>query len=91
MKLFRDYQTSLSGQLVASLHNTPEEYRTPCFLLHQVHNQGDYYSKGMPIQEWHSRGYMKRLKNYSREKVSDELFKLPQGYEEYSPIGVSAE
>ncbi len=90
MKLFRDYQISLSGQLVASLHNTPEEYQTPCFLKHQVFNQGDYYSKGLPIQEWHSRGYMRRLKNYTHEKVSDELFTLPPGYEQYSPIGVGA-
>lgn len=91
MKLFRDYQIIMSGQLVASLHNTPEEYHTPCFLLHQVYNQGEYYARGLPIQEWHSRGYMRMLKNYTHEKVSDELFKLPQGYTEYSPIRVAPE
>lgn len=91
MKLFRDYQISLSGQLVASLHNTPKEYQTPCFLLHQVYNQGEYYSQGLPIQEWHGRGYMRILKNYTREKVSDDLFKLPKDYTEYSPVGVAPE
>ncbi|TNF38643.1 MAG: hypothetical protein EP315_00980 [Gammaproteobacteria bacterium] len=89
MKLFHDYQLTLSGQLVGSLHNTPEEYRTPCYLLHQVYNEGAYYNSGLPIQEWHERGYLRVLKNFTREKVSEALLKIPQHYKQYSPIGGS--
>ncbi len=84
MKVFHEYQKVLSGQQVKSIRHTPVEMQTPCFLVDQVYNDGAYYLEGLPVQEWHSRGYAKFLKDYKQEKVNPELFLLPDGYKEYS-------
>jgi hypothetical protein len=84
MAVFQTYQLVLSGQQVISLRHTPAEMQTPCFLVDQIYNDGAYYSVGLPVQEWHSRGYAKILTNYKQEKVKQDLFSLPEGYKEYS-------
>jgi len=84
MKAFVEYQNVLSGQQAKIISHTPAEMQTPCFLLDQVYNAGDYYRLGLPVQEWHSRGYVKLLKDYKREKVGDEWFVLPDGFGRYS-------
>ena len=84
LKVFKQYQNVLSGQQVKLLNNTPLEMQTPCFLVDQIYNTGEYYDQGLPVQEWHRRGYMKILKNYQSKKVNTELFKLPESYKKYS-------
>ena len=84
MKVFYEYQKILSGQQVKSINHTPIEMQTPCFLIDQIYNDGAYYLEGLPVQEWHSRGYAKILKDFKHEEVSQELFLLPEGYKEYS-------
>ncbi|MFW2371643.1 MAG: hypothetical protein ACN4GM_00860 [Gammaproteobacteria bacterium] len=84
--MFRDYQQVLSGQQVQSLFNTPEDMRSPCFLIDQVFNTGEYYDQGLPVQEWHSRGYVRLLKDVKPLKVDETLFSLPENYQEYSPL-----
>ena len=80
------YQNLLSGQLVSSLSNTPEEMRTDCMLVDQVYNTGELYDKGLPIQEQHSSGYVKVLVNFTHQLVDKSLFKLPEGYRQYQPF-----
>lgn len=86
-QLFQAYQKVLSGQSVASLERTPKEFRTPCFLTDEVYNGGDYYQLGLPVNEWHARGYTRLLQDFGSANVSVKLFTLPKGYSEYEPLG----
>lgn len=85
-EMFRNYQMVLSGQQVQSLFNTPQEMRNPCFLIDQVFNAGEYFDQGLPVQEWHSRGYVRLLKDVKSLKVDEKLFSLPENYQEYYPV-----
>ena len=78
------FQRIISGKNIASLENTPEEYKTPCYLVDQVYNNGDYYSKGFPIQEWHSNEKRRQLMNYEDAEVDAAIFKIPEEYRQYS-------
>jgi len=89
--IFRQYQRIVAGQQVMNLDSTPEEYRTACFLADQVYNDGAYYEKGLPIQELHSNGKKKLLKDYKKKKISTKMFDLPDNYREYSLQKRSAE
>jgi len=84
LKAFIEYQDVLSGQQVRILHNTPKELHSPCLLVDQVYNAGSYYQIGLPIQEFHSRGYVKRLIDYRHIKVKAEWSVLPEGFKRYS-------
>ena len=86
MRIFHQYQLVLSGQQVVMINNTPQEMQSPCFLLDQVYDDGDYYNKGLPIQLWHSRGYARLLVDFKKEHVPAELFFLPSGYSMYEPV-----
>lgn len=83
-KSLQRFQKTISGQHVASLEKTPEEYRTPCYLVDQVYNKGVYYNKGLPIQEWHSNEKRRQLMNYEAAEVDAAIFKIPQEYRQYS-------
>lgn len=83
-KALQSFQEIISGQHVSSLGNTPEEYQTPCYLVDQVYNKGDYYSKGFPIQEWHSNEKRRQLMNYEDVEVDASVFEIPQEYRQYS-------
>ena len=78
------FQKIVSAQHVRNLDSTPEEFRTPCYLVDQVHNRGDYYSKGLPIQEWHSNEKQRQLTNFEDVKVDVSLFDIPADYRQYS-------
>ena len=80
----QSFQRIISGKNIASLENTPEEYKTPCYLVDQVYNNGDYYSKGFPIQEWHSNEKRRQLMNYEDAEVDSAIFKIPEEYRQYS-------
>lgn len=82
--ILQRYQLVVSGNQAKIIDRTPVEYQTPCMLADQVYNRGDYYSKGLPIQEWHSNGKQKLLKNYAREQIDDNLFLLPETYRQFS-------
>jgi hypothetical protein len=80
----QSFKRIISGKNIASLENTPEEYKTPCYLVDQVYNNGDYYSKGFPIQEWHSNEKRRQLMNYEDAEVDAAIFKIPEEYRQYS-------
>ena len=81
------FQKIISAQHVHNLDSTPEEFRTPCYLVDQVHNRGDYYSKGLPIQEWHSNEKQRQLMNFEDVRVDASIFDIPAYYRQYSLSG----
>lgn len=83
-KLMKAYQGIVAGQQVKVLKTTPVEYQTACFLYDQVYNDGKYYEKGLPIQEWHSNGKQRVLVSYKEIKVNLSIFDFPSDYREYS-------
>jgi hypothetical protein len=78
------FQRLMSGQQAFTLEQTPEEYRTPCYLVDQIYNKGEYYSKGLPIHEWHSNERMRQLLNYENVEVDASIFDIPDEYRQYS-------
>ncbi|MDH5764521.1 MAG: hypothetical protein OEZ38_00785, partial [Gammaproteobacteria bacterium] len=74
MNILKYYQQTLSSQQIRSLSNTPDHMKTPCFMLDVAYNDGIYYDLGLPVQEWHNRGYARYLKDYKQEKVAVKLF-----------------
>lgn len=80
----QSFQKIVSGQHVANLQETPEEFRTPCYLIDLVYNKGDYYSMGLPVAEWHSNGKMRQLLNFEETEVEARVFNLPAEYRQYS-------
>ena len=87
MRILKNYQMTLSSQQIKNLANTPEHMKTPCFMLDVVYNEGDYYDLGMPVHEWHNRGYAKFLKEYKSQSIPENYFELPKDYKKYS-VGV---
>jgi len=83
-KILRQYQKVVVGQQAKTLKNTPEEYQTTCFIYNQIFNDGEYYLKGMPIQEWHSNGKKRVLTSYKKKDVDAKLFEHAEEYREYS-------
>ena len=83
-KTLQAFQKIVSGQHAQSLERTPDEFRTPCYLVDQVHNQGDYFNKGFPIQEWHSNERKRQLLNFEDVKVEASIFDVPAEYRQYS-------
>jgi len=83
-RVFASYQKILAGQQSRLLEATPEEYKNSCFLYDQIFNEGDYYHKGLPIQEWHSNGKSRLLVTYKKVKVDPEIFRSEESYEKYS-------
>lgn len=86
LQVFKAYQLVLSGQQVKSISNTPVELQTPCFLIDQIYNTGRQYELGLPVQEWHSRGYVRILKDFKRQDFDEGLFILPETYTQYQPL-----
>jgi len=87
--MFISYQKILTGQQSRLLKTTPKEYQTSCFLYDQVFNEGDYYQKGLPIQEWHSNGKNRLLVSYKKVKVDLAIFRLQENYQRYSLDGLT--
>ena len=82
--MLKKYQQVISGQQVRMLPNTIEEVKTACYLVDQIYNEGLYYDKGLPVQEWHSNEKSKMLINYEQIEVDKSIFDLPKGYAEFS-------
>lgn len=87
--IFSSYQKILTGQQSRLLKATPMEYQSSCFLSDQVFNEGDYYQKGLPIQEWHSNGKSRLLMSYREVKVDPIIFQLENSYRRYSLDGLT--
>jgi hypothetical protein len=83
-KSLQSFQKIISAKNINSLDKTPVEYQTPCYLVDQVYNKGDYYSKGLPVQEWHSNEKRRQLMNFEDAEVEASIFDIPDEYRQYS-------
>lgn len=83
-RMLRAYQKVVASQQAKLVDNTPREFQTTCFLYDQVFNEGLYYDKGLPIQEWHSNHKTKMLSGYKTIEVDSGLFVVPDDYKQYS-------
>ena len=80
-----EYSRLLAERQLAMLENTPEEFRTPCYLSRYVHAPGRQLAQGLPIQEWDSSGYRRQLTDFrDRVPVNPALFELPAGYNRHT-------
>ncbi len=82
----QSFQKLVAGQQIAGLEGTPKEFLTPCYLVDQIYNRGDYYSKGLPILEWHSNERRRQLLDFENVKVDPSIFNIPVEYRQYSLI-----
>ncbi|VAW52589.1 hypothetical protein MNBD_GAMMA05-447 [hydrothermal vent metagenome] len=83
-KILQNYQKVVSGQQVKMVDNEITEMQTACFFVDQIYNSGEYYEKGLPVQEWHSNEGSKILTDYKKVSVNSNKFKLPEDYRQFS-------
>ena len=79
----KQYQSVVSGQQVKTIETIPDDYKTACYLLDQIYNEGDYYDKGLPLREWHSNNRVRVLKSFDEVVVDSGLFDLPGSYRRF--------
>lgn len=82
--ILKNYQQVISGQQVKLVKKTIKEVQTACYLVDQIYNDGLYYDKGLPIQEWHSNDKSRILLDYKKVMIKAHLFDLPAGYSRFS-------
>jgi hypothetical protein len=83
-KILKRFQLVISGQQVSLTDNVIDEMRDACYYIDQIYNAGDYYDKGLPIQEWRSNERSRILTSYKKEKVKQGLFEIPEDYRQFS-------
>jgi len=83
-RLLRNYQVIISGQQVKMSDNKVSDMQTACFFIDQIYNKGQYYDKGLPIQEWHSNERSKILSSYKKVEVNSNKFIIPEDYKQFS-------
>ena len=82
--MLQNYQKIVSGQQVKMVDNKVTEMQSACFYVDQIYNEGKYYKKGLPIQEWHSSGRFKALTSYKQTLVASDFFSIPKNYKQFS-------
>jgi len=83
-RILQNYQKVVSGQQIKMVDNKLNEMRDACFYADQVYNDGAYYEKGLPIQEWHSNERLKILTSYKKVKINAAKFDIPEDYRQFS-------
>lgn len=83
-RILRNYTLVLAASQVNNLRKTPKEFQTTCYIADQIYNTGEYYNKGLPIQEWHSNEKKKALVNYKKLDVDVKEFVLPENYRHFT-------
>ncbi|MBT8120201.1 MAG: hypothetical protein KJN89_10835 [Gammaproteobacteria bacterium] len=82
--ILQNYQKVVSGQQVNMVDNKISEFQDACFYADQVYNNGAYYEKGLPIQEWHSNDRSRILITYDKISIDPAKFKYPESYRQFS-------
>ena len=82
--ILKNYQKVMSGQQVKTADNQLNDVHDACFYIDQVYNAGNYYDKGMPIQEWHSNERFKLLTSYRKVNINRNKFSVPEDYRKFS-------
>lgn len=83
-KVLQHYKEVVAANQATNLHKTPDEFQTPCFMADQIYDTGEYYTKGLPILEWHSNNSRKTLLNFEKIEVDPDIFIKPEAYTEFS-------
>ena len=83
-QMLHNYQQVVASSQVNNLHTMPEEFQTTCVIADQVYNTGEYYSKGLPVLEWHTQDRKRALVDYKKVELNAEMFVKPEGYHEFS-------
>ena len=82
----KEFRQVLASEHIRNLDRTPVEMQDPCFLSLEVRYPGRVLQAGFPIQERDYTGRMRALLDYDSEfSVNLALFRLPQGYQQFSP------
>jgi len=77
-----EYAQALGTRQLAALDTVPESVQTPCYLTRYAYAPELHLRHGLPIQEWDTRGFRRKLVDYNeQESVAPALFLLPSGYE----------
>ena len=79
----KHYQSVLAGQQIKNIITIPEDYRTACYMIDQVYNDGKYFDKGIPVHEWHSNNKVRMLRDMGELSVDVVLFDLPGQYRQF--------
>jgi len=82
--ILQNYQMIVSGQQVKMTDNKINDMQTACYFVDQIYNTGEYYKKGLPVQEWHSNEHSRILTSYKKIFVSKEKFTIPEKYRQFS-------
>lgn len=82
--ILKRYQKVVSGQQVKMSNKVINEMQTACYFVDQIYNTGEYYDRGLPIQEWHSNERFKVLTSYKKVSVSSQKFSIPEDYRQFS-------
>jgi hypothetical protein len=83
-KILQNYQKVISGQQVKMTDNKITDIQTECYYADQIYNLGNYYEKGLPIQEWHSNERSRLLTGYDKISVDPGKFKVPADYKQFT-------
>ena len=83
-----EYAELLADRQLNNMQFVPLNMQTPCFLSRYAYAPARQFQYGLPLQEWDSSGYTRSLVDFSDDEVMPlTLFKLPEGYQRFSPGG----
>ena len=81
-----EYAEILGNRQLNNMQSVPLNMQTPCFLSRYAYAPARHLRHGLPVQEWDDGGYSRSLVGFSdNEMLPLTLFKLPDGYERFSP------
>lgn len=80
-----EFSQVLAVQQSRVLERTPENMRTACFLIQYLYAPARHLLSGLPVREWDENGKTRQLLDFQTVPVDSDLFKLPEGYRQYSP------
>lgn len=84
----QEYRQALAGEQVNVLASMPVAMQTACDLANNIFMPTRHLKHGFPIRSHEMTGRLRELVDYEDKKVSKELFKLPEGFGEYSTKGI---
>ena len=89
LKAIREFRQVLASEHIRNLGKTPAEMQDPCFLAYEARYPGKILRAGFPIQKLDNAGRVRALLDYTAEySVNANLFRLPQGYQQFSSSAI---
>jgi len=76
-----EFRLALAVQQSRTIGNTPEEFRTPCFMANSIYAADYHLQRGIPLLEWRENKQSSKLLDYEAGvELPGALFELPQDY-----------